>query len=297
MSEKRSKFKEWLDGNYSLYDDSKAPLLLMDELSEAEKQEQKDTKIIGKKPGTIYLKILVFVLALLIFAELMLLCFALAPFGSADAPVFNSVTERYVFKSAEETGATNSIAAMIMDYRAFDTLGESFVLFTAFVLVLMLREKSVSQIAKKTGLERATRDRLFYETIRLTGPFVLLFSVYVILNGHKSPGGGFSGGSILGTLLILISAAVGDAKLSNIFSSERLAFASGLALLTYLLLKGVFFLSANIAPELAYLPLKPGSIFGAGLILPLNICVGIVVACTFLSIYSIFAKVQREEKT
>lgn len=295
MSEKRSKFKDWLDGTYSLYDDSRAPLLLMDELSEAEKQEQKDTKIVGKKPDTLYLKILVFVLALLIFAEFMLLCFGLSPFGSPDAPVFNTVTERYVFKSAEETGATNSVAAMIMDYRAFDTLGESFVLFTAFVLVLMLREKPSSLFSKKTGLERATRDRLFYETIRLTGPFVLLFSIYVILNGHKSPGGGFSGGSILGTLLILISAAVGDAKLSKTLSSDRLAIASGLALLVYIVLKGIFFLLANLAPELAHLSLKPGSIFGAGLILPLNICVGIVVACTFLSIYSIFANVDKEE--
>ncbi len=295
MSEKQNKFKNWLDGTYSLYDDSKAPLLLMDELSEAEKQEKKDTKIIGKKPDDIYLKILVYALSFLFFAELLIICFGLAPFGSVDSPIFNSVSERYVFKSAEETGATNSVAAMIMDYRAFDTLGESFVLFTAFVLVLMLREKPSSLFSKKTGLERATRDRLFYETIRLTGPFVLLFSIYVILNGHKSPGGGFSGGSILGTLLILISAAVGDAKLSRVFSSERLTFASGLALLTYLFLKGVFFLLANLAPELAHLSLKPGSIFGAGLILPLNICVGVVVACTFLSIYSIFANVDKEE--
>lgn len=296
MSERNSKFNDWLEGSYSVYDDSKAPLLLMDELSEAEKQGKKDTKIIGKKPEDPVLKFLVFALSLLLFAEFMLLCFDLAPFGSADSPVFNSVTERYIFKSAEETGATNSVSAMIMDYRAFDTLGESFVLFTAFVLVLMLRDNPAFIKIEKASLELATRDRLFYETIKLTAPFILIFSIYVIINGHISPGGGFSGGSILGTLLILISAAVGDAKLSKFFSSERLSLAIGLALLIYLLLKGAFFLLANIAPELAHLPLKPGSIFGAGLILPLNICVGIVVACTFLSIYSVFAKIPKEDK-
>ena len=40
-------------------------------------------------------------------------------------------------------------------------------------------------------------------------PFIFLFAIYVLLNGETSPGGGFSGGTILGAGLILFSAAFG----------------------------------------------------------------------------------------
>lgn len=58
---------------------------------------------------------------------------ALPPFGEADNPYNNEVSQRYIEKGIEETGAINFVAGMILDYRAFDTLGESFVLFTAHV--------------------------------------------------------------------------------------------------------------------------------------------------------------------
>ena len=36
-------------------------------------------------------------------------------------------------------------------------------------------------------------------------PFIQLFGLYVIAHGHHSPGGGFQGGVILGTSLILLA--------------------------------------------------------------------------------------------
>lgn len=62
----------------------------------------------------------------------------LPKFGSPENPTVNEVYVRYVEKGTEETGAVNTVAGMILDYRAFDTLGESFVLFTAMIAVIML---------------------------------------------------------------------------------------------------------------------------------------------------------------
>ncbi|MGN0742824.1 MAG: hydrogen gas-evolving membrane-bound hydrogenase subunit E, partial [Candidatus Fimadaptatus sp.] len=62
----------------------------------------------------------------------------LPPFGSPDNPVNNEVSQRYIEKGMEETGAVNIVAGMILDYRAFDTLGESNVLFVAACSVLIL---------------------------------------------------------------------------------------------------------------------------------------------------------------
>ncbi|MFR5796501.1 MAG: hydrogen gas-evolving membrane-bound hydrogenase subunit E [Christensenellales bacterium] len=60
----------------------------------------------------------------------------LPSFGSPDHPINNEVSARYIEKGLQETGAVNIVTGMILDYRAFDTLGESTVLFTAAMVVL-----------------------------------------------------------------------------------------------------------------------------------------------------------------
>ena len=56
----------------------------------------------------------------------------LAPFGD---PAMR-VAERYLAEGAEQTGAVNLVASILLDYRAYDTLGEATVLFTAVLGVL-----------------------------------------------------------------------------------------------------------------------------------------------------------------
>jgi multisubunit Na+/H+ antiporter MnhB subunit len=52
-----------------------------------------------------------------------------------DAPSYNDSIHHYIKESVNETGATNIVAAILADYRAFDTLGETIVLFTSIVAV------------------------------------------------------------------------------------------------------------------------------------------------------------------
>lgn len=62
----------------------------------------------------------------------------LPQFGDPNAPENNEVATRYIESGLEETGAVNIVAGMILDYRAFDTFGESCVLFVASCCVLIL---------------------------------------------------------------------------------------------------------------------------------------------------------------
>ncbi len=55
--------------------------------------------------------------------------------STVDAPAYNDTTEHYLNESIEETGAINVVGAILADYRAFDTLGETIVLFTSIVAV------------------------------------------------------------------------------------------------------------------------------------------------------------------
>ncbi|MDD4909701.1 MAG: DUF4040 domain-containing protein [Candidatus Omnitrophica bacterium] len=57
-----------------------------------------------------------------------------------DLPAFGyplmRVAGTYIKEGLMQTGATNLVAAVILDYRAYDTLGEATVLFTAVMAVL-----------------------------------------------------------------------------------------------------------------------------------------------------------------
>ena len=63
-----------------------------------------------------------------------------------SAPSYNETTEYYLKESVNDTGAINVVAALITDYRAFDTLGETIVLFTAIIAVVsVLRLNKVKE--------------------------------------------------------------------------------------------------------------------------------------------------------
>lgn len=65
----------------------------------------------------------------------------------------NEVSQRYIEKGLQETGAVNIVTGMILDYRAFDTLGESHVLFiaTCTVLILLRADQKRGKTARRSG--------------------------------------------------------------------------------------------------------------------------------------------------
>ncbi len=62
----------------------------------------------------------------------------LPPFGTADAPIHRHVVPRYIERSIEETNVPNLVSAILADYRSFDTLGETTVIFAAGIGALAL---------------------------------------------------------------------------------------------------------------------------------------------------------------
>jgi len=75
--------------------------------------------------------------AVLILGVLFVVAIDLPPFGSADAPSRNETIARYIQSAREDTGSHNAVGAIIFDYRAYDTLGEATVLFTAAAAAVM----------------------------------------------------------------------------------------------------------------------------------------------------------------
>ena len=230
------------------------------------------------------------VVAISIIAVLLFAVSYMPPYGVAENPVNNEVIERYTEKGMEETGAVNIVAGVILDYRAFDTFGESCVLFAAACSVMMLMKKDKKGKEINPTQFEPKRDPIVKNIAKVIVPFTLMFGIYVVLNGHLSPGGGFSGGAIMGASLVLWSSAFGYRKLRVIVTEKFVKAVTFASLGFYAVAKSYsFFTGANHLHSIIS-PGTPGNIISAGLILPLNIAVGCVVTCTMYSFYALFTK-------
>lgn len=261
-----------------------------EELQHEAYQEWSENKAV-KTMRSIY-RIASIVVCICIIGVLLFTVAYLPEFGNQTNPDNNEVSQRYIEKGLEETGATNIVAGMILDYRAFDTYGESNVLFIACccVLILLRNDNKKTNVIPDDRQETFKRNPILSVITGVLFPIILMFGIVIILNGHLSPGGGFSGGAIIGAGLILYANAYGFEKLEKFFTGKTFKLVVFIALLFYGLAKSYSFYTGanhleNIIPKGI-----PGAILSGGLILPLNICVGIVVACTMYGFYSLFKR-------
>lgn len=89
----------------------------------------------------------------LLFLILVISVVNMPTMSSTDAPAYNDQVEYFIDHSQDETGASNMIAAILTDYRGFDTLGETIVLFTSIVAVA-----SVLRTVKKKKRDGETHE-------------------------------------------------------------------------------------------------------------------------------------------
>ena len=242
--------------------------------------------------------VLAVIMALIIIGCLIYTVSFLPHFGGASNPANSSdVVKVYIENGIHDTGATNFVAGMILNYRAFDTLGESSVLFIAAtaVIILLFKHKTKKEEKEDKVEEEVYEDK--HDVILRHGslilvPLTLMFGLYVLFNGHLSPGGGFSGGTIMGAALILYNLAFGDDSTKKFFNYTINKVVKIIALGFYAIsMAYAFYNGANGLPSAISNGIA-GTIFSSGFILPLNVCVGFEVACTMFGFYSLF---DREE--
>lgn len=132
--------------------------------------------------------------------------------GDPHAPVHTHVTARYLAAGANETGATNIVAGVLLNYRAFDTFGEVMVIFAALAAVMAVLVPAAPARPQEDSGGAAPGipiSPVVAFIVRLTAPFIALFGAFVMFKGLVAPGGGFQGGVILGALLMLLSVVLG----------------------------------------------------------------------------------------
>ncbi len=232
-------------------------------------------------------------LCLLLIAVLLLAVSWLPVLGDPNGPNNNEVSARYVEKGMEESGAVNMVTNMILSYRGFDTFGETCVLFIAATCVIVLLRKNEEEIenARETDWKYEPKpDAILQKTTLVLVPIIFLYGFYIILNGHLSPGGGFSGGATIGAGLILYVTTFGFHKTQRFFGEKTYEIVKVGALSLYsVTMIYYFYTGANQIRSM--IPLgTPGNILSSGMILPINIFVGLEVACTMYAFFALFRR-------
>jgi multicomponent Na+:H+ antiporter subunit B len=206
--------------------------------------------------------------------------------GAPDAPAHQHVAPRYIQQGPIETGVPNMVTAVLASYRGFDTLGETLVIFTAGVAVLVLLGMGQGA-AHKTP--RADGDELAKQHIvKILIPFILIFAVYVQFHGDFSAGGGFQAGVIFAAGFVLYHLVFGAEPALRLLPAKLLPRLAALGVLLYggvglySVIKGEAFLNYN---ALSHDPIHAQHL---GIFL-VELGVGITVFSVVMTIYYAFS--------
>jgi len=220
--------------------------------------------------------------------------------GFGGLPAFGHAHELYgalVNRTEDKLRhATDVVTALNFDIRAFDTLGEEFILFASVTgVALLLRhlrdEEDEDEGEQTPGIEEhrfagASEGQKLVSLILI--PLIVALGAYVVLHGQLTPGGGFQGGVVLaaGPVAILLAGRYLSMKAVAPKRLAESADAVGAAAYALIGLGGLIFAGTYLQNPL---PLgAPGHLLSGGM-MPLNsAAVGLEVAGAFLVTWTEF---------
>ena len=139
------------------------------------------------------------------------LCAGWLAWAVMTRPVRDGVSSFHWDNSYAGGGGTNVVNVTLVDFRAFDTLGEIIVLGIAGLAIFALLEPAARGEAGRRLRAWRSQDRhsperhpmMFVMATRLLLPLALLVGFYIFLRGHNQPGGGFVAALIFSIAILL----------------------------------------------------------------------------------------------
>ncbi len=146
-----------------------------------------------------------FILAILIAFSLIFVSLFISYEGNDE---LSNLGKYYAENGVQEVGAQNLVTSIVVTYRGIDTLGEVVILFlTAAIIGFFLKlSKKDSKNGKRVKKLREASEILKTGSQALV-PLIFMFGMYIFINGHLTPGGGFQGGAVIATGFVLMMIA------------------------------------------------------------------------------------------
>jgi multicomponent Na+:H+ antiporter subunit B len=198
--------------------------------------------------------------------------------GYTELQALRPLAEYYVVRGPLDLGAPNIVTGILITYRGFDTLGEVAVLFmvAASVGVLLKEESGAAAAAAPAETTRARRPagEIVHTGKQVLLPMIFTFGGYVIVNGHLSAGGGFQGGAIVASGVMLMMLA----RPGSTLNVALLSVVESLAGVIYVLIGIMGLVLAGGFLDARFLPRGEfGAFFSAGAIPLISALLGIKV--------------------
>jgi len=204
--------------------------------------------------------------------------------GDPNAPVHQHVAPRYIEQGPIEVGMPNMVTAVLASYRGYDTFGETVVIFTAGLAVLLLLGIQESPETKPGRTAIGDHQLVLRVVVKVLIPLILLYALYVQFHGDYGAGGGFQAGVIFATGFVLYDLVFGEGDARMVVPPRWLHRLAALGVLIYggvgviSLLAGKAFLDYSV---LAHDPVH-GQHLG---VLLVELGVGITVFAVILAIF------------
>ena len=177
--------------------------------------------------------------------------------GALDTPANGEVSDYYIEHAVRETASPNLVTAVLADYRGFDTLFETCVLFLSGVGVcmsLLPPKGSDAQPAKQKNLRQESKSA-FDVASRLVIPILVIYAVYVLLHGEISLGGGFQAGALLACAYLLDRITPGKGMYLPRLRTESTLLLGGAGAFLYVLTGMLCMIGGGNFLEYGHLPL------------------------------------------
>lgn len=185
--------------------------------------------------------------------------------GDENSPANTNVSVYYIENGEKDTNAANLVTAVLADYRGFDTLLETTVMFLAglgVVLILYGRPKSIvqrRQIPNRISLANRTESYKSMNKdviIPLVVPMIIVYAAYVLFHGEVSLGGGFQAGALLALAYTLDVLVVPDNQIMFILNKMNAVVIAGIGTGIYGLVGMASMLNGGSFLEYSKLPFR-----------------------------------------
>ena len=207
------------------------------------------------------MKLFGFIAVFIVGSVLLVMTMDFPGWGDTSSPASQGqVSSFYIEQTINETKVPNMVTAVLADFRGYDTMFETVVIFIAGIgIIAVLRTFSdhSSSAPDEPEEENEGGDLIIRSTCHLVVPLIQLFALYVVAHGHHSPGGGFQGGVMLGASYILFALACGLSAAKKRMGERRAIIIAAVGIIIYagwgvacLLLGGNFLDYSSLDPLL-----------------------------------------------
>lgn len=204
--------------------------------------------------------------------------FTVAALLSGGGGEVTRIGQLYLERGFEMENFSNTVFGVYGMYRFYDTLFELLIFSTA-VLGITIFSDLESSPSPRSG--RGVESHVVTTSASFLYPVIAVIGIYLAYSAHQGPGGGFAGGAISGTGILLLALAKGAEETGKRFHESLMKRVEYFVLLLALVIAvtGMYF------PQVTYSGLQ-----GVGVIVLVNVSIATKVFIGTWSILHFFVK-------